>query len=824
MEPAVLFFPLIFTDRIKLHREPVSKDTVTTAKEQKGEVKFVMTKAMYKNGLAILMAIAIIFAFTPILPGVGNTAFAAKKLGAPVSFSGKAMSSKQIKLTWSKVEGAKSYMVYRSGKKIATVKKATFTDKKVKKNKVYTYQVMAKNGAKSWKVTVKANKTKGNVKSIKLNASELTITSGKSEALKATLTPAKGLTSKKIVWTTSDNTVAAVSNTGEVTGAAAGEAVITARSANGLQASCAVTVKEASPYADTILTNGKIYTQDAKSTIAEAVAIKDGQFVYVGAAGTDELQALTGPETDVQDLGGKMVTPSFIDAHTHPEYVAHDRTITIGWTYDIEEMLAECKAYIDAHPENPFYEFRYYPSDLATKNNMKTLEADMLDVLGDVPVKMYDFSDHSCWFNNTALKYLKIDKNTPDPAAPAEICRYKDVFTDEECAAKGHDPMDPTGVFNEAGSYSKYMSNLYDKIQWKPNPNLEEDQWQGLVDYYHSVGVAGVGDAIIGSEENLKLLSDMDKEGKLNTYFNCMTYGEYGTIDETIAQMKKWKKKYETENVKIDTMKYFFDGTNEIGTSSVIEPFEAEKAGTDDFYGYQECTTEQLTEMMLKLNDAGFDLHIHLVGDRAFRSACDATEAAQAACAAQGKEWKMQVELAHCELIHPDDATRPAELGIVVNWSPHWTGGYFGDEAREWLGNERFDSMYNFQPMIKAGAVVNFGSDVVSQYEFHRASPVFGMQCALTRIDPEYPMDPEIYPNSMRPAETSKFTMDQMIKGYTLNGAIQFRIDDQTGSIEVGKNADLTIWTQNLYDVNENELSKATVDNTMFKGKFVYSR
>ena len=84
-------------------------------------------------------------------------------------------------------------------------------------------------------------------------------------------------------------------------------------------------------------------------------------------------------------------------------------------------------------------------------------------------------------------------------------------------------------------------------------------------------------------------------------------------------------------------------------------------------------------------------------------------------------------------------------------------------------------------------------------------------------------MDAEAYPNSMRPLESSKFTMDQMIKGYTLNGAIQFRIEDQTGSIEVGKNADLTVWNENLFDVDESKLMDVTVNNVIFKGRSIYA-
>ena len=178
----------------------------------------------------------------------------------------------------------------------------------------------------------------------------------------------------------------------------------------------------------------------------------------------------------------------------------------------------------------------------------------------------------------------------------------------------------------------------------------------------------------------------------------------------------------------------------------------------------------------------------------------------------------MQIEVCHCELINPEDELRPAELGIIVNWTPHWTGGYFGDSAVEWLGEERFRSMYDFQPMIEAGAIVNFGSDTVSQYEFHRSSPFFGMQTAITRVDPEFPLDANKYPDSVRPEDEAKFTMDQMIKGYTLNGAIQFRIDDTAGSLEEGKDASLCVIKENLYDVEPSELSSVEPTAVMFKG------
>jgi predicted amidohydrolase YtcJ len=326
-----------------------------------------------------------------------------------------------------------------------------------------------------------------------------------------------------------------------------------------------------------------------------------------------------------------------------------------------------------------------------------------------------------------------------------------------------------------------------------------------------------MGDAILESEDNLKAIYDMDQAGELNMYYSVMIrVNGYKGLENAINKVKEYQQKYTTENITIDTIKYFVDGTNEIGTSYVVEPFSNDP--DHENCGSLDMTLEELTDMMIRLNEEGIDLHMHVVGDGGFRVICDATEAAQNEC---GNDWRIQIEMTHCELIHPEDETRPAELGIIVNWSPHWTGGYFGEAAIEWLGEARFNSMYNFQPMIEAGAIVNMGSDTVSQYEFHRASPFFGMQTAITRVDPEFPMDAEQYPGSVRPEASAAFTMDQMIKGYTINSAIQFRIDNIAGSIEKGKNADFCVIKENLYNADPFKLSEIEPSAVVFKGNVI---
>jgi len=147
--------------------------------------------------------------------------------------------------------------------------------------------------------------------------------------------------------------------------------------------------------------------------------------------------------------------------------------------------------------------------------------------------------------------------------------------------------------------------------------------------------------------------------------------------------------------------------------------------------------TAELTRCFLLCNTEGVDVHIHVVGDRSFRTACDAVEAARNELAATGDAWRIQVTLAHCELVDPADMHRPAELGIIVNWTTHWSGAYFGEAAKKHLGDERWDRMYRFNEIAESGALLTFSSDVVTSYELHRSNPLFGMQVAATRVDPD---------------------------------------------------------------------------------------
>ena len=173
-----------------------------------------------------------------------------------------------------------------------------------------------------------------------------------------------------------------------------------------------------------------------------------------------------------------------------------------------------------------------------------------------------------------------------------------------------------------------------------------------------------------------------------------------------------------------------------------------------------------------------------------------------------------------CDPLDPADMHRPAALGIVINWTTHWSGGYFGEGARHLLGPERWNRMYQFNQIAESGAIVSFSSDVVTAYEAHRAAPFFGMHVAETRVDPEFPVHPDLFPGSVRPEPTAGLSRELLLDGYTRNGALQLRLDDKIGSIAPGKAANLVVVSSDPLDAR-NLLLDVQVDAVLFEGTVV---
>jgi len=540
-----------------------------------------------------------------------------------------------------------------------------------------------------------------------------------------------------------------------------------------LLAGLATLALAAGPAADTVLTGGRVYTVDPARPWAQAVAIQGGRIVYVGDdAGA---AAWIGPRTKRHSLGGRLVLPGLIDAHTHPGLVSGSKDFfLLPETLDRAALAAEVARQARLHPAAPVLVGGYWP--IAAFDIGGPHKEDLDRAVADRPVILFDDSGHSQWVNSKALAVLGIGRDTADPV-PGLSFFVRD--------AKG----EPTGWVKE-NALRPHLAKL------GVGASLQKAELRAFLDDLASRGVVALFDAgnDQADEPVLAALAELAAAGQLPLRYDASVMIRLPhQLAGAVARLERLRDKYAGGRLRINTVKILFDGVSEIGTASVLEPY------VDGSRGATVLDGAQLQGLLLELHRRRIDLHLHTVGDAATRTALDAVEAARRSL---GGPLDSRVTLCHLEVQSAADMPRFAALGVVASFTPHWNGGYF-QGADRWLGRERYDLMYSVKPLLAAGAVVSFSSDVTDNVEWKtgRANPFYGMQVAHTRL--EVDAAPGSQP---RPPAGERLSLEELVRGYTRAAAFQLRHEKDLGSIEVGKSADLVVLDRNLFEVPPHEI------------------
>ncbi len=264
-----------------------------------------------------------------------------------------------------------------------------------------------------------------------------------------------------------------------------------------------------------------------------------------------------------------------------------------------------------------------------------------------------------------------------------------------------------------------------------------------------------------------------------------------------------------TDGLPSAVVKFFLDGVFESGTAYVLEPYLAAdgEPGPDGLS--PEYAPDELNAAVAELERLGFDCHFHAIGDAAVRQALDAVAAARAANGPRDARHS----IAHIELIHPDDIPRFAELGVAANMQPFWA--HADDETRAiqlpLIGPERVEARYAFGDLRRSGARLAIGSD----WTVTTADPLQILEVAVRRIEPTERDNPPWRPDQ-------RLDLDTALAAFTIGSAWVNRLETDTGTIEIGKLADLVVLDRDLRDVPDGQIADARVRLTFVGGVAVY--
>ena len=545
--------------------------------------------------------------------------------------------------------------------------------------------------------------------------------------------------------------------------------------------------------ADIVYTNGKIYTVNNAKPWVEAVAVKDGKFIRVGSA--VDVNKLIGDGTEVVDLDGNMVMPGILDLHSHPFITPWYGSMNLSLKNpgDPEKILEEVKSYADANPDMEWilagqWNIGIYPDDAPKKEWLD-------EIVPDRPVVLLDQSGHTSWLNSKALELAGITKNTPTSNL---IVIVKDKRTGE-----------PTGTIREQAL------QLAERVIPQATPEEYANPINEIFDMFLSYGITTQQPAE-GHRAPLDALKLLESKGKLNqrvfVSWDWKTTLNLAYAVEDIEDQIRNRGKYESNRIRPNYVKIFADGSPGARTSLLLKHY----VGEPDFLGQANMSTEEFAEAFIKFDKMGVGVHVHAIGEGTIRRVVDALEMMKQANGDSGVRHK----IAHCWMLTREDIPRIAKMKDVnIDFSPHIPYPHPGVAATypPRVGEQRYGKMFPVKSALEAGIHVGQGADWLTANP--TPNPFPAIEGFVTRTNPD---DPSL--GQLNPKEA--ISLEQALRVCTLEGAWVLGVEDELGSIEEGKFADMIVLDQNLFDLKAAErldrIGKTHVLKTIVSGDVVY--
>ncbi len=567
--------------------------------------------------------------------------------------------------------------------------------------------------------------------------------------------------------------------------------------------SAMVTVGMDDSLADTVV-YGTIRTAEKDNPLAEAIAIKDGKYIYVG--NEKGASKLIDEYTKIIDHRGKgMVMPGCTDGHSHYTMKFGMDNMKDGVMFDLADsktnVLEKLKAATSKAREKgrkTLFGFGWNIVTLLVKDQPTLAELD--DATGDISTVIFDQSGHHCFCNSECLKRCGI------------IDGEGKVLINEidggvlELDEKGY----PTGLAEErvTGYLMRMGGIVYDEVM---DDEVAKAAIRASQELLLSTGYTTALEGWSNMLHTKKLYEAahcMDTNGELKIVFP-MTYEVepwQKNIDEEIAYLDSLNKTYRTRHVLPEYLKVFMDGVVETRTGAMINPY---KDGTkyNSFWD-----VKRLADITEKCNAKGLTVHTHVMGDAAIRDTVDAY--------IQGGDKTHRNCLVHLRNVNKEDFQRFAANNIACTAGFTWHIGNekeFNDLVSEFLDDEYLYHAYPIKSFFDAGVKVSSHSDFPANIPCPQ-DPFGIMEVAVTGQDPNDPM------GGMLPVydEDELVTRTRAFEALTLNGAWQLGLENERGSIKVGKWADFLLTDQDVFECAATDIGETKVVSTWFEGEKVF--
>jgi hypothetical protein len=518
-----------------------------------------------------------------------------------------------------------------------------------------------------------------------------------------------------------------------------------------------------------IVTGGPIYTGAAAGRV-EAVAIRGDRIAYVGALAGARAAA---PAAHVFDLGGSAAYPGFVDSHVHLTQVGiREMTLSLEGTGSIAELQARLKSWAEHNPKGlingrGWIETHWPEHRFPTRDDLDL-------VVPDRPVYLSRADGHAGVVNSKALEMLGIGPSTPSPEGG-------EILKDE----KGR----PTGLFVD--NAQKLLAAV------RPDPDrATKREALGKADHLYARRGWTAAQFMSVYQDDIDILRAMAGEGNLGLRVD--TYMDPVAAEEVLATGPSVDA---TGRVRLRGIKLYADGALGSRGAALLEPYSDKPGWT----GLLVTPHEKMVELMKRAKAVNAQVAVHAIGDRGNRLTLDAmTEVLGAAHT--DRRWRIE----HAQILSLQDLPRFAAMGVTASMQPsHAIGDLYFAPSR--LGDARLKGAYAWKSLLKSGAVVAAGTDAPVE----KGDPLIEFYAAVYRhaldgfAGPDWGLEEAV-------------TREEALRMLTLAPAYAVGRENELGTLEVGKRADLTVFSKDIMTVEPPEILKARAMLTMTAGRITH--